>query len=431
MDCQLRMTREQLCKIAERLPDGAVIAVCGQRSSDTDYRAMIYDIVGGLDGLERAALMSVRKNLALLLVQETNTDIPESVDKVASSQGISLILLALNGETVDSCCVKKGPDQFPVTVAVAGNHIQFFWAEQDDTAIPDFAERHAQCLGEATTRLLRKLKVGVVGVSGTGSIVVEQLVRLGVGKIVLIEPEKIETRNLNRILNSTINDVGRLKTDVAGKAIGRIGLDSEVTTISSNLASRKAVAAISGCDILFGCVDSAEGRYLLNRIAAFYIIPYFDVGLRLKADGKGGIEEIFGSVHVLIPGGSSLLSRGAITDEQIRRDAEVRKNPNASDEDLRQAYIKGVRVDSPAVISFNMFYSSLLVIEFLNRMHGFREDAGNEGNWICVSLTEDKILQMAMPCKEAPCPSLTRYLGRGDMEPPLDRSELTKEGMDL
>ena len=50
--------------------------------------------------------------------------------------------------------------------------------------------------------------------------------------------------------------------------------------------------------MLFGCMDGFDGRQLLNRLATFYSIPYFDVGVRLVADGQGGVSHICGSVNL-------------------------------------------------------------------------------------------------------------------------------------
>jgi hypothetical protein len=72
-------------------------------------------------------------------------------------------------------------------------------------------------------------------------------------------------------------------------------------------------------------IASLEGRQLLNRIAVFYSIPYFDVGVRLVADGAGGVSHICGSVHYLQPDGSSLVSRGVVTEPGLR--AEVLMPP--------------------------------------------------------------------------------------------------------
>lgn len=51
--------------------------------------------------------------------------------------------------------------------------------------------------------------------------------------------------------------------------------------------SPEAVHEVACCDVIFGCTDGAEARHLLNHIATFYSIPYFDVGVRLDADGQG------------------------------------------------------------------------------------------------------------------------------------------------
>ena len=48
------------------------------------------------------------------------------------------------------------------------------------------------------------------------------------------------------------------------------------------------VRAVAGCDVVFGCMDSIDGRHLLNKLATFYVIPYFDPSVKLEADGTGG-----------------------------------------------------------------------------------------------------------------------------------------------
>ena len=108
-----------------------------------------------------------------------------------------------------------------------------------------------------------------------------------------------------------------LKVDVAKRYIEALSLGTEVSAIASNLGTASAVRAIAECDIVFGCMDGAEGRHLLNRIATFYLLPYFDLGVRLDADGCGGVEQVCGTVHYLQPGGSSLFSRGVFTLEEV------------------------------------------------------------------------------------------------------------------
>ena len=61
--------------------------------------------------------------------------------------------------------------------------------------------------GEGTIGVLRNLKIAVLGIlSGTGSIVIEQLARLGVGSLIVVDPDVIEDKNLNRIINAKKKD---------------------------------------------------------------------------------------------------------------------------------------------------------------------------------------------------------------------------------
>jgi hypothetical protein len=61
-----------------------------------------------------------------------------------------------------------------------------------------------------------------------------------------------------------------------------------------------------------------EGRHLLNRLAAFYVLPYFDVGVKLVADGHGGIAEACGAVHYIRPDGSTLQDRKVYNADQLK-----------------------------------------------------------------------------------------------------------------
>src|SRR5690606_2185499 len=120
----------------------------------------------------------------------------------------------------------------------------------------------------AMTDTLARLSVCIVGVSGTGSIVAEQLARLGFGEIILIDHDRLETRNLNRILHSTCVDIGSLKVNMFADAIRRFRPDCEVRTVPTTLAAREAVLAASEADFIFSCVDTGEGRHIADRIAA-------------------------------------------------------------------------------------------------------------------------------------------------------------------
>jgi proteasome lid subunit RPN8/RPN11 len=306
-------------------------------------------------------------------------------------------------------------------IGVIGDDLTFWHADDVAKEVPEFARRHAQAFGEGTFRRLRRLSVAVVGCSGTGSVVVDQLARLGVGRLVLVDPDKVEEKNLNRILNTVRQDIGRPKVAILKDFIDRLGLETEVEAIERNLSGPEALRAVASCDIVFGCMDGVEGRQLLNRLATFYIQPYFDVGVRLDADGQGGIDQICGSAHYLQPGGSSLISRDAITDEQIRAAGLRRTNPDDYRDQVERGYIRGIDEDRPAVNGVNMFFSSLLMMDFLARLHPYRLDPNEEYASQTISLTIGSWLKRV---DGDPDPVLARYVGRGDATPPLDQPYL-------
>lgn len=280
-------------------------------------------------------------------------------------------------------------------------------------------ERTTQAFGKGTTHYLSQLTVGVAGVSGTGSIIAEQLMRLGVKRLVLVDDDAVEVRNLGRILNSTKADAdGQVnKAIMMQKVYAAIGLGTEVVAAPTVILDPETVHYLSQCDVLFGCLDSVDGRMHLNQISTFYSIPYIDLGVSLKAL-TGKIEEINGAIRFIMPGGSSLLSRHAYTVEQLASEALRREDPVAYRSRLAEKYIEGAKESSPAVICVNMQIASLAMMEFLNRIHPFMDTSNSEVETIYVNLV-DLYFPAPTPPSE-PDKALEKSLGKGDCTPMLN-----------
>jgi hypothetical protein len=310
-------------------------------------------------------------------------------------------------------------------ISIAGDTILQF-SKSITIGKVDFALRTIQTFGEKTFQILKGLSVGVVGCSGTGSPVIEQMVRLGVGKVVLVDPDIVEMKNLNRIINTTSLDAkeGKSKVTTIANAIERIGLGTIIDSRQVNLYDDvDTLKELITCDIIFGCMDSVDGRHLLNQLCSFYLIPYFDLGVLLEADNSGGIKQICGSVHYLQPGKSSLLTRGVYTIDDLRASSQYRKNPEEFENLKKNAYIKNVNVNSPAVISVNMQIASHAVNEFLNRIHPFKSEHPSCYAGSTIDITEGYIVNS----NESDFKTddyLKKKSGRGDMTPFLEMSEL-------
>lgn len=303
-------------------------------------------------------------------------------------------------------------------VTIAGADVRFFDASPTHIKLLDRDGRTAQAFGIGTVSLLKRMTIGVAGCSGTGSWVVEMLARAGVGRLVLVDPDRVEDRNLNRIVASTAADArkSRLKVHVMRRSVRAMGLGTKVETIDEEIASKRAISALAECDVLFGCLDSADGRDLLNRISACFNVPLFDIGVRLDADGKGGVSYVGGAVHFISPGGSSLLSRKVISAEGIAADELRRRDPAEFEQRLKEGYIRGVFVNRPAVSSVNGFHAALAVNEFLARIHPFRL-TGNRDVDALYSNISGTYLQTEVFSKS--CPIYGSLLGTGDRMPLL------------
>lgn len=315
-------------------------------------------------------------------------------------------------------------------ISVAGDDLFFWYADAGNLEVPDFAASHAQAFDDGTIERLQRLSAAVIGASGTGSPSVEQLMRLGCGEIVNVDHDVMEERNVNRIINSTMEDAAeqRAKVDVLADAVTRTGLGTHIIPINKNLWDPEVVKAVAQCDLLIGCVDSIDGRYLLNAIAAYYNIPYFDIGVRLDAVAtgpkKGRIREVCGTIHYIRPGRSSLLSRGLFTMSQVAAAGLARNDPAAHERQVKDGYIRGVEGNRPAVISVNMFASALAVNEFLARLHPYREEPSAAHASVTFSLAS---MELISDPEEGICEIMGFGIGRGDVSPLLGMMELAEK----
>ena len=219
-------------------------------------------------------------------------------------------IMGPNGVIKARTCDENGKFSPIQNVSVVGDNI-IFWKQNPNKKmeIPDYATRIYQTFGKGTFNLLRQLRVGVVGCSGTGSIIIELLSRNCIGNLILVDPDIVEEKNLNRIINSSKKDAinGLPKVEVIKRAINRMGMGVKVDTHKSDTYNKSVIESLTDCDLIFGCVDSVAGRYHLDCISNAYLIPYFDVGVYLEANKEGGIDQADMVANYVHPETNSLL----------------------------------------------------------------------------------------------------------------------------
>jgi molybdopterin/thiamine biosynthesis adenylyltransferase len=227
----------------------------------------------------------------------------------------------------------------------------------EDQALKQY-DRQIRAFGEEGQVLLRSLKVGIVGLGGTGSVVAQQLAYLGIGHFVLIDPDVIEETNLNRVVGATGSSLQKAKVDSGADLIGQISPASAVHRFKGSAMSAKAIELLRSVDCVFMCTDSHASRALLSEFAYQYLIPAFDIGVSINAH-EGKILAVTGRTQMVAPGLPCLSCSNALNAQRIREEL-MTEEQRAADPYFNEG---GER--QPAVISINSAMVSMAVTMFL------------------------------------------------------------------
>ncbi len=166
-----------------------------------------------------------------------------------------------------------------------------------------FLKRTFDTWGKKHQNNIARLKIGIVGLGSVGSIVAETLARLGVNNIVLIDPDKIKTHNLDRLLYGTKKHIGCYKVDVANQLIKEhsVAHKLNIEALPYSIHHEKAYFASLDCDFLFSCVDRPVARDVLNFISFAHLIPVIDGGVKVTLDKNGNFYSSHWRSHLVTP----------------------------------------------------------------------------------------------------------------------------------
>lgn len=248
-------------------------------------------------------------------------------------------------------------------VREVGPFIHTFGDRAQNGSIEAFLERSVRALGEEGQNLIRRSRIGVVGLGGTGSIVAQQLAHLGVKEFIFLDDDIVEETNLNRLVGSGPKDAGRPKVEVAADFVHRIQSKTSVNAIRGSVLKATDARPLLGLDFIFCCTDTQGSRAVLNQLAYQYLIPVIDLGVRIDAF-EGLVSTIAGRVQMLAPGLPCLVCQNLLDPEAVRRDLL------SAEERARDPYIVGSQEAQPAVISLNGTTASLAVTMLLSAVAG-------------------------------------------------------------
>jgi len=258
----------------------------------------------------------------------------------------------------DGCAARRLGTQNPLTVVQVGRKVDVLYDLSEISGLDQRWDRQVRAFGIRGQAAIRRARVAIVGLGGTGSVVAEQLAHLGVSDFVLVDPDIVDETNLNRLVGATPHDVGATKIAIATRLIQGINPDASIKAVSRDVTDLDVALALVDVDAVFGCTDSHASRAILNQLAYQYYVPLFDVGVGIVAK-QGEMTHISGRAQMAAPGLPCLVCSGVIDAAAVRRElqSEVQR---AAD-----PYITGFNEPQPAVISLNSTVASLAVTMFM------------------------------------------------------------------
>jgi molybdopterin/thiamine biosynthesis adenylyltransferase len=227
----------------------------------------------------------------------------------------------------------------------------------------EFRERYDRSIRlftEEGQRQLKNTSVAVVGCGGVGSLLATQLARLGVSEFVLIDPDRVERSNLNRLEGATEGDVGDSKVAVMQLAVISSNPEADVTLVRRPVED--ALDYLESVDVIFGGVDSLSTRVFLNDYAVENETIYIDAGSRINTE-DGTLEAIEGYVQYINPGVTACFECLDRADPEQLRIEEL--SQEELEEEVERGYLDSDVLDpEPAVIYLNGVVASLAVSIF-------------------------------------------------------------------
>ena len=191
-----------------------------------------------------------------------------SVSNPARATGLPALGLTLGTDGTWSArlWIRKGRDferRWCSSVRIVSpSHLSFQTNPQDfkstlTGATLDRFRRSVETWGTGGQKLLEKLKIGIVGLGSVGALAAEAMGRMGVRRLVMIDMDRVELHNLDRLVNAGRRDVGRYKVHVAAEHLERSAATPfhELVALPLSLRESKAYRIIADCDVILACAD--------------------------------------------------------------------------------------------------------------------------------------------------------------------------------
>lgn len=229
--------------------------------------------------------------------------------------------------------------------------------------------RTVLAVGTEAQKTLSTLSFAIVGVGGLGSLVAEQLSRLGVRKITIVDDDRVSESNRNRLIGSTKGDVRTRtkKVTLIRRSCKKANPDSTIACLGGDFLTQHVQERCKDADVLIGCVDNVGARLAMNRFALSHAMPYFDLGCGGRAENNS-LVSARGQIIKVVPGSGFCLHCGELFKKhKARLDLMSRREREAQS---HEGYIDGADLPQASVYAWNMVTAGQAVWQIMRYISG-------------------------------------------------------------
>ena len=267
--------------------------------------------------------------------------------------------------------------------------------------------RTAGALGRENYARAAGLKIGIVGLGRLGSLLASRLVRFGVRRMVVADPDRVEQHNTGEGEFEPLQE-GLLKVHAWTRHITRTYPGLELVPVGDTITSLAAVDALKGCDLLFSVPDQAGARLAAAGLAAAYCRPLIDVGSHVHREG---LTSMGADIRLITP------ERCLLCFGSVARETEGVRLLESPDEEDRLMAFRDWRQERPgSLASLNMTAAGIALRMFEDLVSGRIETS----LWCHIEFHENGQLQVSYPTPQARGTSLAcacAISGWGDAGP--------------
>ncbi len=267
-------------------------------------------------------------------------------------------------------------------------------------------DRQTRVFGDRGQAILAESKVAVVGLGGAGSLISEYLARLGVGQLLLVDPDRLDPTNLPRVVGARRTDaqlwlqsnarprwmrslgsrMATPKVKIAARVARQASRSVRLTTIARSVVESDVAEMLTDCDHIFLAADSALARRVVNSVTHQYLVPHTQVGAKVSVI-KNQISDIFSVSRMSSPGSGCLQCNGLIPAWRLTEEAtgEMQRR--------RQRYVDDDEVHAPSVITLNAVSAARAVDDWLMAVGGLTDPQAGQDHWVSYHPAADEVVE--------------------------------------